>query len=153
MSGESPYTRFKMPAFLLSLAAIAAFQLDMPKPPVAKKEPHVLELHGEKLVDNYHWLRNKDSKEVLDLLNAENAFADASMKSTEALQETLYNELLGRIKQTDLSVPKPEGGYLYYNRTEEGKQYQVYCRKKGEKGKEEVLLDVNKLAEGRSLCR
>lgn len=137
-----------MPALMLSLAILAVTQLDMPKPPVAKKEPHVLELHGEKLIDNYFWLRNKDTKPVLDFLNGENAFADASMKSTAALQETLYSEMLGRIKQTDLSVPRPEGGYMYYNRTEEGKQYQIYCRKKVGVDKEEILLDVNELAKG-----
>ncbi|MBC8066168.1 MAG: S9 family peptidase, partial [Chlorobia bacterium] len=137
-----------MSATLISLAIFATAQLDMPKPPIAKKVPHVLELHGEKLVDNYHWLRNKDSKEVLEFLNGENAYAEAAMKSTAALQDNLYDEVLGRIKQTDLSVPRPEGGYLYYNRTEQGKQYAIYCRKKGESGKEEILLDVNKLAEG-----
>ncbi len=137
-----------MPSLLLSLVLLTAVQLEMPKPPIAKKVPHVTELHGTKLVDNYHWLRNKDSKEVLDFLNGENAFAEATMKSSEALQGILYGEMLGRIKQTDLSVPRPEGGFLYYNRTEEGKQYSIYCRKKGASGKEEILLDVNKLAEG-----
>jgi oligopeptidase B len=133
---------------LLSVVAIAAFQSDMPRPPVPKKVPHVIELHGERLVDNYFWMREKDSKDVLDFLNGENAYADAVMKSTDALQDELYKQMLGRIKQTDLSVPRLEGGFLYYNRTEEGKQYPIYCRKKGESGSEEVLLDVNKLAEG-----
>lgn len=137
-----------MPANLLCFALIASVQLDMPKPPVPKKEPHVLEIHGAKLIDNYFWMRQKDSKDVLDFLNGENAFADASMKASKSLQETLYKEMLGRIKQTDLSVPARKGDYLYYNRTEEGKQYTIYCRKKGESGKEEVLLDVNELAKG-----
>lgn len=137
-----------MSALLLCFVATATAQLDMPKPPIAKKVPHVLELHGDKLVDNYFWLREKGSRDVLDFLNGENAYAEAAMKSTAALQDDLYKEMLGRIKQTDLSVPRPDGGYLYYNRTEGGKQYSVYCRKKGESGKEEILLDVNKLAEG-----
>ncbi len=135
-----------MTAALLSLAALATAQINVSKPPVAKKDPRVVELHGEKLLDNYHWLRNKGSKDVLDFLNAENAYTDEMMKPTEALQELIYKEMLGRIKQTDLSVPRPEGGYLYYTRTEEGKQYSIYCRKRGENGQEEVLLDVNKLA-------
>ena len=86
---------------LISLAIFATAQLDMPKPPTAKKVPHVLELHGDKLVDNYFWLREKGSKDVLDFLNGENAYAEAAMKSTEQLQEDLYKEMLGRIKQTD----------------------------------------------------
>ena len=137
-----------MPASLLCLIALSAGQLNMPKPPVAKKVPHVLELHGDRLIDNYFWMREKGSKDVLDFLNGENAYCDAVMKPTAALQDELYKEMLGRIKQTDLSVPRPEGGYLYYTRTDEGKQYSIYCRKKGETGAEEVLLDVNKLAEG-----
>jgi oligopeptidase B len=137
-----------MSALLLSVVALATAQLDMPKPPVAKKVPHVVELHGEKLVDNYFWMREKGTKDVLDYLNAENSYCDAVMKPTETLQEELYKEMLSRIKQTDLSVPRPEGGYLYYTRTEEGKQYPIHCRKKGESGAEEILLDVNKLAEG-----
>ncbi len=137
-----------MPAMLLSFVLLAATQLDMPNPPIAKKVPHVLELHGDRLIDNYFWLREKGTKDVLDYLNGENAYADTVMKSTEPLQEELYNEMLGRIKQTDLSVPRSDGGYLYYTRTEAGKQYSIYCRKKGETGSEEVLLDVNKLADG-----
>jgi len=135
-------------ALILALSVYATPQNDMPKSPVAKIESQTLTLHGEKLVDDYAWLRRKDSKEVLDYLNAENAYAEAVMKPTEALQNQLYDEMLGRIKQTDLSVPYPKDGYLYYSRTEEGKQYPIMCRKKGEKGAEEVLLDVNQLAEG-----
>ncbi len=137
-----------MQCAVVVLALIASGQLNMPKPPVAKKAPHTVTIHGEKLVDNYYWLRNKDSKDVLAFLNAENAYTEAVMKPTQALQEKIYKEMLGRIKQTDLSVPWPEGGYLYYTRTEEGKQYTIHCRKKGPQGKEEVLLDVNALAKG-----
>jgi oligopeptidase B len=135
-----------MSILLIGLALLAP--MDASDPPVAKKSPHVTDIHGERLVDDYHWMRNKDSKDVLDYLNAENAYAEEAMHPTAALQEALYGEMLGRIKQTDLSVPTPEGGFLYYTRTEEGKQYAVHCRKKGETGAEEVLLDVNELAVG-----
>ncbi|MFO0967473.1 MAG: S9 family peptidase [Gemmataceae bacterium] len=119
-------------------------------PPVAKKAPHFEALHGDKLLDNYFWLRDKKSPEVMAYLEAENAYADAVMKPTRKLQEKLYQEMLGRIKQTDLSVPYRRGAYWYYTRTEEGKQYPIYCRKPGSlDGKEQVLLDVNELARGK----
>lgn len=121
-------------------------QADMPNPPVAKIQSATLTLHGEKLVDDYAWLRKKDSKEVLDYLNAENAYTDAVTKTLDGLTKKIYDEMLGRIKQTDLSVPYRKRGYLYYTRTEEGKQYAIYCRKKDESATEEILLDVNELA-------
>jgi len=149
---------------LFCLVLTGAAQEPMPKPPVAKMQPHVVELHGVKLVDPYFWMRNKGSRDVIDFLNAENAYAEAVLAPTKALQEQLYEEMLGRIKQTDLSVPRREGRYLYYTRTEQGKQYPIYCRKPApedaphvaassslrdrEDASEEVLLDVNQLAEG-----
>jgi oligopeptidase B len=121
------------------------------KPPVAKQVAKTTEIHGYKLTDNYFWLREKSNPEVTDYLKAENQYTDAVMKPTEALQETLYKEMLGRIKQTDLSVPYKQGEYFYYTRTEEGKQYPYFCRKRGSlEAKEEVMLDQNKLAEGHS---
>jgi oligopeptidase B len=118
-------------------------------PPVAKKVPHVTEIHGYKLTDNYFWLREKSNPEVKAYLDAENAYTDEVMRPTAALQETLYKEMLGRIKQTDLSVPSRIGEYYYYSRTEEGKQYPYMCRKKGSmEAAEELLLDLNKMAEG-----
>ena len=106
-------------------------------------------LHGEPWADDYFWLRDKANPEVAAYLEAENAYTDAVMKPTEALQDTLYKEMLGRIKETDDSVPYREGGYFYYSRTEEGKQYPIYCRKKGSlDAPEEVTLDLNELAEG-----
>jgi oligopeptidase B len=118
-------------------------------PPVAKKIPHTQTLHGETRVDNYFWLRDKKDPEALNYLKAENAYTAAVMKPTAGLQATLYKEMLGRIKQTDLSVPYREGEYYYYNRTEKGKQYPIHCRKRGSlEGKEEVTLDVNDLARG-----
>lgn len=118
-------------------------------PPTAKKVPHKTELHGETLVDEYFWLRDKTNPEVIKHLEAENAHAATVMKATDALQGKLYKEYLSRIKQTDLSVPYRKNGYHYYTRTQEGKQYPIYCRKKGSlDATEEVLLDGNELAKG-----
>ncbi|MBI3654017.1 MAG: S9 family peptidase [Acidobacteria bacterium] len=120
-------------------------------PPLAKKVEKVTEIHGYKLTDDYFWLREKSNPEVIKYLEAENAYTTAVMKPTEALQETLYQEMLARIKQTDLSVPYKKGDYFYYTRTEAGKQYPYFCRKRGSlKAKEELLLDQNQLAEGHS---
>lgn len=122
-----------------------------PGPPIAKKVPHATQIHGETLADDYYWLRNKGTPEVESYLNAELAYAEAFMKPTEALQQKLYGEMLGRIQQTDVAVPYLDRGYFYYTRTEEGKQYPIYCRKKGSlNAKEEVILDVNQLAAGKS---
>ena len=119
------------------------------QPPVAKKVRHVTDIHGTTLTDDYFWLRQKGTPEVTAYLEAENAYTEGVMKPTKALQDTLYAEMLGRIKQTDLSVPSRIGDYMYYSRTEEGKQYPYMCRRKGSmSGAEEILLDLNKLAEG-----
>jgi len=117
--------------------------------PVAKVVPHRLEMHGHIRTDNYYWLRERDNPEVIAYLEAENAYTEAVMAHTEALRETLYQEILGRIKQTDLSVPFLHNGYYYYSKTEEGKDYPIYARKKGSlEAVEEILVDVNQLAEG-----
>ena len=138
--------------FLIFILAVVleAFPVMSQTPPVAKKKTQITKIHGDTLADDYFWLREKSNPEVIDYLKAENVYTDALMKPTETLQETLYNEMLGRIKETDLSVPYPKDGYLYYNRTEQGKQYPIYCRKKGSvQGKEEVLLDLNEMAQGK----
>jgi oligopeptidase B len=123
----------------------------VPKPPVARREPIEHVLHGDRRVDHYAWLRHKENPEVIAYLKAENAYTDAILKPTEALQEKLYQEMLGRILQTDLSVPYKLRGYLYFSRTEEGKQYAYHCRRRGSEGAaEELLLDLNLLAEGHS---
>jgi oligopeptidase B len=120
-------------------------------PPVARREPVETTLHGDRRVDHYAWLRNKESAEVIEYLNAENAYTDTALAPTLALQEKLYQEMLGRILQTDLSVPYRLRGYRYFTRTEEGKQYPVRCRQRDEDGaSEEVLLDLNALAHGHS---
>jgi oligopeptidase B len=115
---------------------------------VAKKVRTTSTLHGDTRVDDYAWLRDKNSPETLAYLEAENAYADAVMKPTEELQEQLYQEMLGRIRQTDMNVPFRKGAWSYYTRTEEGKQYPIYARR-NEEVDEEILLDVNVLAEGR----
>jgi oligopeptidase B len=121
----------------------------MSAPPVAKKIPHVRELHGDKFEDDYYWLREKTNPDVTQYLEAENAYTTGVMKPFATLQDTLYKEMLGRIKQTDLSVPGRDGAFFYYSRTEEGKQYTIFCRKKGSlDASEEIYLDVNELAKG-----
>jgi oligopeptidase B len=121
------------------------------KPPVARREPEEHVLHGDRRVDHYAWLRHKENPEVIAYLEAENTYADAFLKPTEPFQEKLYQEMLGRILQTDLSVPYRLRGYNYFTRTEEGKQYAFYCRRRDAEGAaEELLLDLNLLAEGHS---
>lgn len=134
-------------ASVLSLPAQSADSTKLPQPPVAKKVPKVTEIHGQKLVDNYYWIREKSNPEVVAYLDAENAYADAMMKPTEPLQKHLYDEMLSRIKETDVSVPYKDGEYFYYTRTEAGKQYGIRCRKKGSlDAPEQIVLDVNELA-------
>lgn len=139
---------------VLLLASVLCFTaadtpLSLPAPPVAKKVPKITEINGRKLVDNYYWLRDKPNPEVKAYLEAENGYTDAVMKPTEPLQKKLYNEMLSRIKETDVDVPYKEGDYFYYSRTEAGKQYQIRCRKKSSlDAPEQVLLDINELAKG-----
>ena len=119
------------------------------RPPVAKKIPKTTQIHGETRVDDYFWLREKDNSAVVEYLKTENAYADVIMESTKGFREALYKEMLARIKETDMEVPYKQGDYFYYTRTEEGKQYPVFCRKKGSvEGAEEVTLDMNEMAKG-----
>ena len=121
-----------------------------PVPPVAKKVPKVDTVHGDRRQDDYFWLRDKANPEVAAYLEAENAYTDAVLKPTEAFQEALYKEMLGRIKETDEDVPYRKGGFFYYSRTVEGKQYPIYCRKQASlDAPEQVTLDLNALAEGK----
>jgi oligopeptidase B len=120
-----------------------------PQPPMAEKKPKTTNIHGVTLVDDYFWIREKANPAVLAHLQAENTYAEAVMKPTAALQEKLYNEMLSHIKQTDTNVPYRWGNYFYYSRTEEGKQYPIFCRKKGSTdAPEEIVLDQNELAKG-----
>ncbi len=118
-------------------------------PPQAAVRPVRSLLHGENRVDEYAWLRERGDPEVTSYLEAENAYAESILASTNLLQESLYQEMLGRIKQTDLSVPYPDRGWLYYSRTTEGSQYRVYCRRERDVpgAPEVVVLDLNRLAE------
>ena len=120
-----------------------------PVPPAARREPKVDVVHGEKRADEYFWLRRKEDPEVRAYLEAENAYTDLVMKPTVPLQEALYSEMLGRIKETDLTVPYRKGDFFYYSRTEKGKQYPILCRKRGSlDAAEEIYLDENDLAKG-----
>uniref|UniRef100_F4CE50 Proline-specific endopeptidase n=1 Tax=Sphingobacterium sp. (strain 21) TaxID=743722 RepID=F4CE50_SPHS2 len=124
------------------------------KAPVAEKIPHERTIHGDTVVDNYYWMidyfkKGPDSTKVIDYLNTENAYLDTMMSGTKEFQETLFKEMRARIKEKDESVPYFKNGYFYYTRTEDGKQYFKYCRKKGTlDATEEILLDVDKMAEG-----
>ena len=119
------------------------------KPPMAEKNTKTTNIHGETLVDEYFWLREKKNPAVIAHLEAENNYAESVMKPTKALQEKLYNEMVSHIKETDTQVPYRRGDFFYYTRTEKGKQYPIFCRKKGStEAAEEVVLDVNELAKG-----
>src|SRR5436189_1503841 len=121
----------------------------MLQPPNTEKKPKTTEINGDRLVDNYFWLREKSNPAVIAHLEAENAYTAAVMKPTEALQEKLYTEILSHIKQTDVSVPYRWGDYYYYIRTVEGQQYPIFCRKlKSTDAPEQILLDLNEMAKG-----
>jgi len=122
---------------------------DAHEPPQAARKKHETRIHGKVMQDEYFWMRERGSKEILDYLNAENAYTDHVMSDTVPLQDELYHELVSRIKETDLSVPVRRGDYYYYSRTEKGKQYPIYCRKfKSAEAPETVMLDMNELAGG-----
>lgn len=119
--------------------------------PTPKVEKHAKEfaMHGDKRVDEYYWLNERENPKVLEYLKAENAYVDTMMAGTKDLQEKLFQEMKGRIKEKDESVPVLNNGYYYYNKYEEGKQYPIYCRKKGSlDAPEELMFDQNKMAEG-----
>jgi len=151
------------PAVLLLSLALACTNKDKKmdtykwpdvKAPVAEIKPKQRIIHGDTVVDNYYWMidffkKGPDSTATVDYLKAENAYLDTMMSGTDKLQEELFKEMKGRIKEKDESVPVFKNGYFYYSRTEEGKQYSKYCRKKGSlDSKEEVLLDIDELAKG-----
>jgi len=139
--------------FALTLMTLIASADDAVQPPVAKIIPHSSTTLGETRIDNYFWLRDRNDPDTVKYLEAENEYTKAQMKHTDALQGKVYSEILGRIQQTDLSVPTKRDDYFYYTRTEEGKQYGIYCRTHGPEGKEEVLLDGNAMAEGHKYFR
>ena len=128
----------------------AATNAPAPPPPPAAKAIHTENhVNGGKLVDDYHWLRDKSNPEVAQYLEGENAYADAVMKPTVALQQKLYDEMVSHIKETDVNVPYKDGGYFYYSRWEKGQQYPIFARKKSTlEAAEEITVDVNELAKG-----
>src|SRR5258708_8590803 len=146
--------RIILPLLLLSISMIAikvsakdGNTSMMLQPPPTEKKPKTTEINGDRLVDNYFWLREKTNPAGIAHLEAENAYTAAVMKPTEALQDKLYTEILSHIKQTDTNVPYRWGNFFYYTRTVEGKQYPIYCRKHGSlDAGEEILLDLNELA-------
>ena len=121
--------------------------------PSAKQIPHPMTAHGETRNDSFYWLRNREDPDTIAYLEAENQFLEAHGPNKN-LQETLYQEMFARIKQVDLEVPVKHGPYWYYSRTVEGQQYRVHCRKRCatraelETASEEILLDLNAIAEG-----
>ncbi|MGH9380004.1 MAG: S9 family peptidase [Thermoanaerobaculia bacterium] len=136
------------------MEAVATTTPAVAEAPIAKIETEQTEIHGEVREDPYAWLERRGDPEVIAYLEAENAYTESVMTDTEDLQESLYREMRGRIQEEDVSVPAREDDYWYYTRTEEGKQYPIYCRKKGSlEAAEELLLDVNALAEGHEYFR
>ncbi|GLC27934.1 S9 family peptidase [Roseisolibacter agri] len=133
-----------------SAQPVAATMAASPRPPVAERVPRVDTLHGEVRTDDFFWMKQKKDARVIAYLEAENAYTDAMTAHTAGLRDTLYREMLGRLKQTDLSVPYRDNGYWYYTRTEEGKSYPIICRRKGTMAApEEIVLDQNALAAGK----
>ncbi|MBT8326760.1 MAG: S9 family peptidase [Bacteroidia bacterium] len=123
--------------------------------PQAKKIPKELTIHGDTRVDNYYWMNQREDQEVIDHLNAENAYTKEVLKPTENFQSELYEEMVGRIKKDDESVPYRKRGYWYYTRFVTEGEYPIFCRKKGsgsfkDAGEEEVMMDVNEMAKGHS---
>jgi oligopeptidase B len=121
--------------------------------PIAAKRPHEINQHGTTRVDNYYWMRDKQDPETLRHLRAESDYLEEMTQHTKPLQEKLFSEMKARIKEDDSTVPAKRGGYFYYEREEQGKQYPIFCRKQGSlEAAEEILLDQNELAEGKSFC-
>lgn len=139
------FVQFLFLVFAIPVAADDAIA----KPPVAATTPHSFDFHGRTIEDPWFWMKDKTNPEVIRHLEAENAYRESLTKHLRPFEEKLYQEMLSHIKQTDLGVPVRDNGYWYYSRTQEGKQYAIYCRKKGSlEATEEILLDVNVLAEG-----
>src|SRR5712664_612306 len=149
------YRKLFLLLLILSLSTITFMKVtaqngnSMLPPPVTEKKPKITEINGDRLVDNYFWLREKSNPAVISHLQAENAYTEATMKPTGPLQAKLYNEILSHIKQTDENVPYRWGDYFYYTRTKEGLQYPIFCRKHQTlDAPEQIILDVNELAKG-----
>ena len=135
---------------MLTLMAIESCNTSIPmEAPVAEKKPKELTIHGDTRIDNYYWLRERENPEVIAYLDAENAYRETMMKESEKFQKDLFDEIVGRIKKDDASVPYKDNGYYYYNRYEEEKEYPIICRKKGSlDAEEEIMANVNEMAKG-----
>ncbi len=145
----------KMLALCLpALAVLGCATGRMPIPPIASIQPHVTTHLGVTRTDNYYWLNDKTDPKVIEYLEQENEHTAQLMSHTKRIQETLFKEFKARLKEDDQTVPAKDGDYYYYTRTVEGKQYRIYCRKHGSlESAEEVLLDLNQLAEGKNYFR
>ena len=133
--------------FLIFILMNSCSDKKTPEPPVAQKVPKELTVHGDTRLDNYFWLNDRNNPEVIDYLNAENAYKEEVMKHTEQLQKEIYDEIYSKIKQEDESVPYLKNGYYYYTRTLPETEYFLICRKKGTlDGEEQIMLDVNEMA-------
>ena len=132
-----------------TLAMPVSLSISAPTPPQAPQHPHAISQQGQTRVDPFFWLRDKKNPETIKYLEGENRYTDLMLKPVRGLREKLYREMRGRIQETDLSVPYRIDDYYYYARSEAGKQYEIFCRKKGNlDAPEEVLLDENALAQG-----
>lgn len=141
-------------ALLFGVVACQTENSTTMKEPICAKKPQTFVNHGIERSDPYFWLRERDTPEVLAYLESENAFLEAGLNHTKTFQDSLFEEMKGRIKEEDESVPYLKNGYLYYSRFETGKDYPIYCRKLGdETGAEEIILDENLLAEGKEYCQ
>lgn len=137
-----------LPVILILIIQSCSKGVNM-KPPIAEKIPKELTIHGDTRTDNYYWMNERGTKKVEDYLNAENAYTKSMLSDVKDFENKLYDEIVGRIKQTDMSVPYKDNGYYYYTRYEEGKEYPVFCRKKETlDANEEVVLNVNEMAVG-----
>jgi oligopeptidase B len=135
----------------LAAQAQATTTTTMSKPPVATIKAKQLTSPNGTRTDNYYWLNERENPQVIDYLNAENTYFDQQMAPVKGLEEKLFQEMKGRIKETDQSVPYRDNGYYYYSRYEAGGEYPLYCRKKGSlQAPEEILLNGNEMGKGRS---
>lgn len=136
---------------LIPIVITSAYTQNTMTPPIAKKIPKSLVTHNDTRIDNYYWLNNREDQNVIKYLDEENKYTQRMLGHTDQFKNDLFNEMVGRIKQTDLSVPYRIRNYWYYTRYEEGKEYPIYCRKKGSLDeKEEIILNVNEMAKGSS---
>ncbi|MFM1774314.1 MAG: hypothetical protein RL124_1086, partial [Acidobacteriota bacterium] len=137
--------------FLLSPLLIIGQSL-MIKPPQAKTQKYEEIRHGKTVSDSWFWLREKTNAKVIDYLNEENQYTDTMTRDITGFTQDLYEEMLGRIKQTDMQVPSARGSWLYYSKTEEGQQYPLMCRKPKSGGEEIVFLNLNELSKGHAFA-